>query len=945
MKRTILSYLFLLVSHLCFSHTFVHPGSILTQSELDRIKQHIAAQDQPWYDSWLQLQGSPFGNLSRKASPSAEIGGSNGTRQRASGDAYAALLDAIQWHVTGDNKYADHAVQLLSAWGNQVTTASAELFQFPARSMCIAAEMLRYGDGSFYQGWPENDKANFLKMVRNVLYPACKSQAENNTMTSWSAPAATGVMAAGILLDDDNIYQEGLSYFSNIGIAGSVFNAILANGQVREMGRDNVHAMLALNDLAQMARLAWSQGDDLYSLGDNRLLKGFEYYCNYNLGNEDLYYAPLSNNGSTWYYISTHNNGFRLAPDGLCYENVYHHYKEIKKLDAATLFPHLEAFTKLARPEGQQENLGFGTLLYTIDANSSPMFTAVPQAVADLEARAGIDRVWLSWSDNGRNDASGFKVFRAGDDGVYHELVDKSNYTRKSYCDELVERGKRYSYRLTLYNRAGESQSSEAVTVTMPNPGDLPEGWQVVGIGNGWGKGSFANDLSNSFTVIGGGDGFRRRDEGHAFVYHALAGDGSLSARLVSTREGFNSVGLMLRDSLHSGSAQMGLTLGGNGYRYCYSVSRTTYANQTNWTTGDDFSYAPFWMKVERSGNTVSTYQSRDGRQWYCIDTQTLALHDTAYVGFVVACNSDYQVAFDHVRLDQTAAPDISIEAPGQLMGVCKPGNTVALTWTGVYDADHYVVERATHADGPFVVVGEPATNSWEDTALEQQTYYYRVSARRQTQVSPASEVTAVAVYPIVKAVLTGRVIGTEGSWGNNSQTQRDAVFDGNLSTFFDAPKGHESDAWVGLDLGDGQSARLMEIRFCPRDRYASRMNGGRFQGANSADFSDAADLHVVSTTPVTGSLTSVAIADMGRYRYLRYLTPANGSCNVSEIVFFGETYSQGQPTTVTPSVFEDEVRMQVYDLGGRYLGAEVAGQPHGVYIVKVGDKVTKVLR
>ena len=81
--------------------TFVHPGSILTKNDMERIRTHVEAHEEPWYSSWHDLQTSDFGNCSRTANPSAEIGGSEGTRQRASADAYAALLDAIQWHVTG----------------------------------------------------------------------------------------------------------------------------------------------------------------------------------------------------------------------------------------------------------------------------------------------------------------------------------------------------------------------------------------------------------------------------------------------------------------------------------------------------------------------------------------------------------------------------------------------------------------------------------------------------------------------------------------------------------------------------------------------------------------------------------------------------------------------------------------------------------------------------
>jgi hypothetical protein len=37
------------------------------------------------------------------------------------------------------------------------------------------------------------------------------------------------------------------------------------------------------------------------------------------------------------------------------------------------------------------------------------------------------------------------------------------------------------------------------------------------------------------------------------------------------------------------------------------------------------------------------------------------------------------------------------------------------------------------------------------------------------------------------------------------------------------------------------------------------------------------------------GVLTDVAVSPAGSFRYLRYLSPEGGSCNVAEIAFVGE--------------------------------------------------------
>lgn len=50
-------------------------------------------------------------------------------------------------------------------------------------------------------------------------------------------------------------------------------------------------------------------------------------------------------------------------------------------------------------------------------------------------------------------------------------------------------------------------------------------------------------------------------------------------------------------------------------------------------------------------------------------------------------------------------------------------------------------------------------------------------------------------------AKLHGTIIGSEGSWANNPDRTKEAAFDGDILTFFDAPQG--SGAWTGLDMGE----------------------------------------------------------------------------------------------------------------------------------------------
>ena len=65
-------------------------------------------------------------------------------------------------------------------------------------------------------------------------------------------------------------------------------------------------------------------------------------------------------------------------------------------------------------------------------------------------------------------------------------------------------------------------------------------------------------------------------------------------------------------------------------------------------------------------------------------------------------------------------------------------------------------------------------------------------------------------------------------------------------------------------------------------------MLGGVFEGANRSDFSDAKVIYKTDTIPgphyhtITTRITS-------KYRYVRYVSPVGGMCNVSILEFYDE--------------------------------------------------------
>lgn len=139
--------------------------------------------------------------------------------------------------------------------------------------------------------------------------------------------------------------------------------------------------------------------------------------------------------------------------------------------------------------------------------------------------------------------------------------------------------------------------------------------------------------------------------------------------------------------------------------------------------------------------------------------------------------------------------------------------------------------------------------------------------------------------FAVNEQKLTGTIIGTAGSWGNNSATTIAAALDGNIATFHD---GLVTVGYLGYDLGATVKANITRVRYYPRSTHASRMAGGKFIGTNDATAVGTANgdvLHTIVGTPPV-AWTEVIISSTTSYRYVYYYSGNN--TNVAEIEFYG---------------------------------------------------------
>jgi RHS repeat-associated protein len=220
----------------------------------------------------------------------------------------------------------------------------------------------------------------------------------------------------------------------------------------------------------------------------------------------------------------------------------------------------------------------------------------------------------------------------------------------------------------------------------------LPSPWLDQDIGEVGLAGS-ATYASGTFTVNAAGNNgidFATSDQMH-FVYQSFSGDGTLVARVVTLTGNSNSnpqAGIVVRETLDANSASAfagpyGTTTSAVIY---FNDRPSTGANPTfqNISGGTSLTL-PYWVKLVRSGNTFSGYQSPDGVTWTQIGTsQTVTMVPNVYVGLAVSSHNNTNLAtatFDNV----TATFSASTSTP-LVTGVTPSagGVGVSVTITGV---------------------------------------------------------------------------------------------------------------------------------------------------------------------------------------------------------------------------------------------------------------------
>ena len=348
---------------------FVHPGVLHTRPELERMKRSVNSGIEPWKGGFEKLAADSFSAADWRIRGPFEMS-SRDSRDLTHHtefwtDSNAAYQNALMWFITGEEAHAMKSAEILDAWSTTLkeikgrdAILAASLY---GDKLVNAAEILRYT----YKGWTPQETEQCSHLFRDILYPVIKDFATFANGT-WDTGCIKTMMGFGIFLDDRTMFDRAVDYYRHGSGNGSLTHYILFDtGQCQESGRDQQHTQLGIGHLVEACEIAWSQGIDLYSLDDNRLLKGLEYTAKYNLGNDvpfTPYTDPAKQSPAT--VISEQGRGRLRA----IWEMAWNHYGVRKRLPA----PYTRQAAEKLRPEGpgfQADHPGYGTLLFTIQTS------------------------------------------------------------------------------------------------------------------------------------------------------------------------------------------------------------------------------------------------------------------------------------------------------------------------------------------------------------------------------------------------------------------------------------------------------------------------------------------------------------------------------------------------------------------------------------------------
>ena len=168
-----------------------------------------------------------------------------------------------------------------------------------------------------------------------------------------------------------------------------------------------------------------------------------------------------------------------------------------------------------------------------------------------------------------------------------------------------------------------------------------------VGVAGSWSAGA------GQIHVTGAGADVWDAADAFQFVWRPLDGDGEIVARVVSVDyiKAWTKAGVMIRESLDPGSPHAFMIVSaGKGYAF---QRRAAFGGLSSHTPGGSGT-APRWVRLTRSGDLLSAFESADGVTWTPVGSETIPMGRAVMAGLAVSSHTSTaasQAVFESVRI------------------------------------------------------------------------------------------------------------------------------------------------------------------------------------------------------------------------------------------------------------------------------------------------------
>ncbi len=304
--------------------------------------------------------------------------------------------------------------------------------------------------------------------------------------------------------------------------------------------------------------------------------------------------------------------------------------------------------------------------------------------------------------------------------------------TAASYAPGTLTAGTTYFWSVTSVSGGASTAGPVWSFSSAASGGSLPSPWQNQDVGSTGLAGS-ASYASGTFTVSGSGADIWGNADAFQYVSQPLSGNGQIVARVTSVQDTntYAKAGVMLRASTAAGAADVILDVRPDGS--IELMSRATNGGATSFIAGGTQD-TPAWLRLTRSGSTVTGFASANGSTWTSIGSTTISM-SAAVIGLAVTSHDTSQLnrsTFDNVAVSASGGTSkpTAPGAPSPANAATGVATNATLSWTAS-GATSYDVHFGT-ANPPPTVSSNQAAATYAPASLSASTSLLLADRRAQ---------------------------------------------------------------------------------------------------------------------------------------------------------------------------------------------------------------------